>query len=608
MLLVFFQWISSHQNAIIRIRTEVCGYQVIAKPGAWIYMSKVISIGKQDYASLREEDFFFIDKTNFIKKWWEAGDEITLIARPRRFGKTLNMSMLNCFFSNKYMNRADLFEKFEIWTDEKYRKLQGTYPVINLSFADVKDDNFKNAKNSIISVISDVYRTHSYLIETDEITDAEKGVFKALDAYSNNTNINKEISEDVICRAIKNLSFLLERYYGKKVLIFLDEYDTPLQEAYLGGYWDEMVGFMRVFFNATFKTNPYLDRAIMTGITRISKESMFSDLNNLRIVSTTSNMYETCFGFTEDEVFKALDEVGISDRKEDVKQWYDGFSFGKSKDIYNPWSITNFIDERKLKTYWVDTSSNELAGKLIQSASPEVKKSMEKLLNGESITVDIDEQIVFNQLDYDENAIWSLFLASGYLKVENADNCEISGKYELSLTNLEVRIMFQKLISGWFKTIRNTSDEFVIALIKGDIKAMNYFMNKIALATFSYFDVGNKPSEYIEPERFYHGFVLGIMVGERENYIIKSNRESGFGRYDIMMVPKDIKNKKLPAIVIEFKVYDSEDEKQLKDTVKAAHRQIEEKRYDDEIIQLGIEKDRIKHYGFAFEGKKVLIG
>ena len=575
--------------------------------GERIFMHTV-GIGKQNYESLIMSDCFYVDKTYFIKQWWESQDDVTLITRPRRFGKTLNMSMLNCFFSNKYMNRADLFEKFEIWTDEKYRKLQGTYPVINLSFADVKDDNFKNAKNSIISVISDVYRTHSYLIETDEITDAEKGVFKALDAYSNNTNINKVISEDVICRAIKNLSFLLERYYGKKVLIFLDEYDTPLQEAYLGGYWDEMVGFMRVFFNATFKTNPYLDRAIMTGITRISKESMFSDLNNLRIVSTTSNMYETCFGFTEDEVFKALDEVGISDRKEDVKQWYDGFSFGKSKDIYNPWSITNFIDERKLKTYWVDTSSNELAGKLIQSASPEVKKSMEKLLNGESITVDIDEQIVFNQLDYDENAIWSLFLASGYLKVENADNCEISGKYELSLTNLEVRIMFQKLISGWFKTIRNTSDEFVIALIKGDIKAMNYFMNKIALATFSYFDVGNKPSEYIEPERFYHGFVLGIMVGERENYIIKSNRESGFGRYDIMMVPKDIKNKKLPAIVIEFKVYDSEDEKQLKDTVKAAHRQIEEKRYDDEIIQLGIEKDRIKHYGFAFEGKKVLIG
>ena len=572
--------------------------------GERIFMHTV-GIGKQNYESLIMSDCFYVDKTYFIKQWWESQDDVTLIARPRRFGKTLNMSMLNCFFSNKYMNRADLFEKFEIWTDEKYRKLQGTYPVINLSFADVKDDNFKNAKNSIISVISDVYRTHSYLIETDEITDAEKGVFKALDAYSNNTNINKEISEDVICRAIKNLSFLLERYYGKKVLIFLDEYDTPLQEAYLGGYWDEMVGFMRVFFNATFKTNPYLDRAIMTGITRISKESMFSDLNNLRIVSTTSNMYETCFGFTEDEVFKALDEVGISDRKEDVKQWYDGFSFGKSKDIYNPWSITNFIDERKLKTYWVDTSSNELAGKLIQSASPEVKKSMEKLLNGESITVDIDEQIVFNQLDYDENAIWSLFLASGYLKVENADNCEISGKYELSLTNLEVRIMFQKLISGWFKTIRNTSDEFVIALIKGDIKAMNYFMNKIALATFSYFDVGGQGSGLEETERFYHGFVLGLMAEQTDNYILKSNRESGFGRYDVMMIPK---KDGLPAIIMEFKVRNPGKEKTLEETVQTALNQIEDKKYDVELISGGIPAEKIRHYGFAFDGKTVLIG
>ena len=570
--------------------------------GERIFMHTV-GIGKQNYESLIMSDCFYVDKTYFIKQWWESQDDVTLITRPRRFGKTLNMSMLNCFFSNKYMNRADLFEKFEIWTDEKYRKLQGTYPVINLSFADVKDDNFKNAKNSIISVISDVYRTHSYLIETDEITDAEKGVFKALDAYSNNTNINKEISEDVICRAIKNLSFLLERYYGKKVLIFLDEYDTPLQEAYLGGYWDEMVGFMRVFFNATFKTNPYLDRAIMTGITRISKESMFSDLNNLRIVSTTSNMYETCFGFTEDEVFKALDEVGISDRKEDVKQWYDGFSFGKSKDIYNPWSITNFIDERKLKTYWVDTSSNELAGKLIQSASPEVKKSMEKLLNGESITVDIDEQIVFNQLDYDENAIWSLFLASGYLKVENADNCEISGKYELSLTNLEVRIMFQKLISGWFKTIRNTSDEFVIALIKGDIKAMNYFMNKIALATFSYFDVGNE-KEARTPENFYHGLILGLIVTLRDRYRIVSNCESGRGRYDIAMYPLE---KNQDAFLMEFKVWDKKKEKNLEETVESAFRQIEEKKYVTDLVTAGINEERIYKLGFAFAGKEVLV-
>ncbi len=411
----------------------------------------------------------------------------------------------------------------------------------------------------------------------------------------------------------------------EKVLILLDEYDTPLQEAYIEEYWNEMTGFMRSFFNSTFKTNPYLERAIMTGITRVTystymkfaeqtsngsalAEAMFSDLNNLRIVSTTSNIYQDCFGFTEKEVFNALDEAGLSDKKEEVKRWYDGFTFGTHKDIYNPWSITNFIKERKLKTYWVDTSSNGLADKLIRSGSPEIKKSMEKLLNGESIIVEIDEQIVFNQLDNNENAIWSLLLACGYLKVENSETCDINGKYELKFTNLEVNVMFQKLIKDWFRATGATSNEFVNALLTGDIKAMNHYMNKIALATFSYFDVGNKPSEYIEPERFYHGFVLGLMVGEREKYIIKSNRESGFGRYDIIMVPKEVKDKELPAIVIEFKVYDGEDEDNLKETVIAAHKQTEEKKYDDEILQFGIEKERIKHYGFAFKGKKVLIG
>lgn len=577
---------------------------------------RTIGIGKQDYESIIMPDCFYVDKTNFIKEWWEAKDDVTLITRPRRFGKTLNMSMLNCFFSNKYSGRGDLFEGLEIWEDEKYREIQGTYPVIFLSFASAKETNIGDAKYRICALISEIYEDNRYLLKGDLLSDNEKEQFLSVKAGMNPIGASD---------AIKLLCGYMQRYYGKKVLILLDEYDTPLQEAYIEEYWNEMTGFMRSFFNSTFKTNPYLERAIMTGITRVTystymkfaeqtsngsalAETMFSDLNNLRIVSTTSNIYQDCFGFTEKEVFNALDEAGLSDKKEEVKRWYDGFTFGTHKDIYNPWSITNFIKERKLKTYWVDTSSNGLADKLIRSGSPEIKKSMEKLLNGESIIVEIDEQIVFNQLDNNENAIWSLLLACGYLKVENSETCDINGKYELKFTNLEVNVMFQKLIKDWFRATGATSNEFVNALLTGDIKAMNHYMNKIALATFSYFDVGNKPSEYIEPERFYHGFVLGLMVGEREKYIIKSNRESGFGRYDIMMVPKDIKNKKLPAIVIEFKVYDSEDEKQLKDTVKAAHRQIEEKRYDDEIIQLGIEKDRIKHYGFAFEGKKVLIG
>lgn len=571
-----------------------------------------ISIGKQDYESLITSGCFYVDKTYFIKEWWESQDDVTLITRPRRFGKTLNMSMLECFFSNKYAGRGDLFEGLSIWNDEKYRQLQGTYPVIFISFAEIKANNFKDTKNDMVSVINDVYKQHSYLLEDAILTDAERNLFRQLDDYSKNTNVNKDISNEIIYRSVKDLAAILYRKFEKKVIILLDEYDTPMQEAYVNGFWNDMVGFIRSFFNSTLKTNPYLDRAIMTGITRVSKESIFSDLNNLNVITTTNDEYNTSFGFTESEVFDALDEAGLSEKKDDVKLWYDGFTFGKHKDIYNPWSITNYLDKKEFKTYWADTSSNSLVGKLIQRGSPKIKKAMEKLLNGEYITVGIDEQIVFDQLDNDEDAIWSLLLASGYLKVDSMEICVSTGeqKYELSLTNLEVRVMFQKLIKGWFMTGDDSSNEFISALIDGDLEAMNYYINEVTLNVFSSFDVTGKDESRIRPENFYHGFVLGLMAGQRNNYIIKSNRESGFGRYDVMMIPKHSTNeagKKLPAIVLEFKVKKSS-EKTLEEAVQAAHKQIEEKRYDEEILTLGIEKERIRHYGFAFEGKKVLIG
>ena len=571
-----------------------------------------ISIGKQDYESLITSGCFYVDKTYFIKEWWESQDDVTLITRPRRFGKTLNMSMLECFFSNKYAGRGDLFEGLSIWNDEKYRQLQGTYPVIFISFAEIKANNFKDTKNDMVSVINDVYKQHSYLLEDAILTDAERNLFRQLDDYSKNTNVNKDISNEIIYRSVKDLAAILYRKFEKKVIILLDEYDTPMQEAYVNGFWNDMVGFIRSFFNSTLKTNPYLDRAIMTGITRVSKESIFSDLNNLNVITTTNDEYNTSFGFTESEVFDALDEAGLSEKKDDVKLWYDGFTFGKHKDIYNPWSITNYLDKKEFKTYWADTSSNSLVGKLIQRGSPKIKKAMEKLLNGEYITVGIDEQIVFDQLDNDEDAIWSLLLASGYLKVDSMEICVSTGeqKYELSLTNLEVRVMFQKLIKGWFMTGDDSSNEFISALIDGDLEAMNYYINEVTLNVFSSFDVAGKDESRIRPENFYHGFVLWLMAGQRNNYIIKSNRESGFGRYDVMMIPKHSTNeagKKLPAIVLEFKVK-RDSEKSLEEAVEVAHRQIEEKRYDEEILALGIEKERIRHYGFAFEGKKVLIG
>ena len=562
-----------------------------------------VSIGKQDYESLIMSGCFYVDKTYFIKEWWESEDDVTLITRPRRFGKTLNMSMLECFFSNKYAGRGDLFEGLSIWNDEKYRQLQGTYPVIFISFAGVKQNNYLDTIKKIKKCIVELYNKYDYIIKSDIFNNNEKELYA----------IVKDTMDDVTAQgALNTLSNYLSRYYKKKVIILFDEYDTPMQEAYVNGFWNELVDFIRSLFNSTFKTNPYLERAVMTGITRISKESIFSDLNNLNVITTTSDEYSTSFGFTENEVFAALDEAGLSEKKDDVKLWYDGFTFGKHKDIYNPWSITNYLDKKEFKTYWADTSSNSLVGKLIQRGSPKIKKAMEKLLNGDCITVGIDEQIVFDQLDNDEDAIWSLLLASGYLKVDSMDICVSTGeqKYKLSLTNLEVRVMFQKLIKGWFMTGDDSSNEFIKALIDGDLEAMNYYINEITLNVFSSFDVAGKDESRIRPENFYHGFVLGLMAGQRNNYIIKSNRESGFGRYDVMMIPKHNTNesgKKLPAIVLEFKVKKAS-EKSLEEAVDAALKQIEEKRYDEEILALGIEKERIRHYGFAFEGKKVLIG
>lgn len=562
-------------------------------------MGKVISIGKQDFASLRENDYFFVDKTNFIKEWWENGDDITLITRPRRFGKTLNMSMLECFFSNKYKKREDLFEGLSIWHEEKYKKLQGTYPVLTLSFAAVKADNLEDAKTQIKQQLSKIYAENRYLLQGDILSEKEKEAYEKMDA---------SVSDAEAIDALNNISMYLCRQYCKKVIILLDEYDTPMQEAYLNGYWEQFLSFMRSLFNASFKTNPYLERAVMTGITRVSKESIFSDLNNLRVVTTTSDLYADCFGFTEKEVFDSLEKFGMSDKKELVKNWYDGFTFGEYRDIYNPWSITNCLKEKKIYPYWASTSSNGLVSKLIQSASVEIKEKMEDLIKKESILVNFDEQIVFEQIHQNENAIWSLLVASGYLKVEDVDYRGILREpwYQLQITNLETLSMFQTMFRGWFENPMANYGSFIKALMSGDIEAMNYYMNKVALATFSYFDVGFGSTETMEPERFYHGFVLGLMAEQMEDFEIRSNRESGFGRYDIMMIPHDpVKNQ---AIIIEFKVCSRTRKETLEDAVQSALQQITDKKYEAELLAQGISKERIRHYGFAFEGKKVLIG
>lgn len=560
---------------------------------------KTISIGKQDFASLREHNCFYIDKTDFIKEWWNSQDDVTLITRPRRFGKTLNMSMVECFFSVKYAKRLDLFEGLSIEKNADLRKLQGTYPVLFLSFAAVKTNTYENARRQICSLIASLYDENMYLLNGDTLNEREKKRFQA---------VTPEMNDADAVMALQNLCLFLSKYYGKKVIVLLDEYDTPLQESYAYGYWRELTAFTRSLFNATFKTNPYLERAIMTGITRVSKESIFSDLNNLEVITTTSEKYATSFGFTESEVFTALDEAGMSDQCDVVKKWYDGFVFGGKKDIYNPWSITNFLDKRKIDIYWANTSSNSLIGHLIQRGNSAIKEAMEDLLSGKELVTEIDEQIVFDQLDDNMTAIWSLLLSSGYLKINQApkDAAASNQNYHLSLTNHEVDVMFRRMIDGWFKKYTPNYNAFVKALLADDVRAMNHYINRIALETFSFFDTGKGPSASAEPERFYHGFVLGLMVDPQDKYHITSNRESGFGRYDIMLEPVEIGQS--DAIILEFKVIDPESEADLNATVNSALEQIRHKQYDAQLLARGFRPDQIRAYGFAFQGKQVLIG
>ena len=578
-------------------------------------MPRTVAIGVQSFAELRERGCFLVDKTAFVTDWWRAEDHVTLVCRPRRFGKTLNMSMVECFFSNRYAGRADLFEGMRVWDEPDMRAEQGAWPVVAVSFSAAKGSSAEAVVRRICEQIAYAWRAHRRDIDEGALGERERDVLTGkapsvdpLDAPS----------------SLARLCELLALSAGRRCVVLLDEYDTPLHEAWVGGFWDEVSEFVRALFNATFKSNPNLERALLTGITRVARESIFSDLNNPKVVTATSPEYATSFGFTEAEVLDAMGEFGLDGPGafDDVRRWYDGFVFGGVPDIYNPWSITNYLDTGRLAPYWANTSGNALVSKIVREGDADLKADFETLLSGDAIEKQFDEQVSFDDLGRRPGAVWGLLVAGGYLRVtaEGGEGGARGGSADLapagiapsdlaparlSITNHEVALAFDGMVRGWFDAVSSRYNGFVRALLAGDLDAMNAYMNDVALDTFSLFDTGARPSG-TEPERFYHGFVLGLLVELRGRYIVRSNRESGFGRYDVMLEPVD------PArddgIVLEFKVRNPRREETLEDTVASALAQIADQGYANELVSRGVPADRVRAYGFAFEGKRVLIG
>lgn len=548
-------------------------------------MPPLFALGNTDLADILKKNRFYIDKTQFLADWWRIGSLVTLITRPRRFGKTLMINTVERFFSLRFSDQEQVFKNFKVWEDSSMSMLAGKLPVISLSFANVKGQDFQSVRELIIQTLLELRNQFDFIRTSQHLTEEERQFF---------ANFSTKVSDSEAQYFLFNLSQALCKHYGSRVIILIDEYDTPMHEAWLNGYWSKLSSFLQPLLGKALKDNAYLERGLLTGITRIAKESIFSDLNHLDVITTVSDDYSTAFGFTESEVFAAMDRCGLSDRR-NVKDWYDGFTFGHSHDIYNPWSILNYLKEKQFAPYWANTSSNALAGQLIREGSKKVKQDFERLLRGETIVTTLSESIVFQDLKSNTSSLWSLLLASGYLKIAGT---AANQNYHLALTNREVREMFEGLIRRWFDDDNDSYADFVDTLLSGDVWAMNETMNALTQSVFSFFDTNAE-----QPEKFYHGFVLGLLVTLKDRFIITSNRESGFGRYDVVLEPRD--KAKDEAFILEFKIHRTGT---LEDSLKLAHEQIRTKNYATDLLNRGIPKDRIRAYGLVFDGKKVLIG
>jgi hypothetical protein len=553
---------------------------------------KRIPLGISDFKMLIDEDYLFVDKSELIKEFWESSGQTILVPRPRRFGKTLNMSMIKYFFENSSKNNSYLFKGLNIESHKETMELQGMYPVIYLSFKDEKHSSFEYLREGLSNIFSTLYIEHEYCLNNPKLHSVEKEYYDSV--------ISKKASIIELGNALKKLSEYIHSYFEQKVIILIDEYDVPIQAAYLNNYYAEAIEFMRNLLSGAFKDNNFLQKGLITGILRVAKESIFSGLNNLKVESILNENLCDKFGFTDLEIEALVSDYDIKEELVNIKGWYNGYYFGNTT-IYNPWSILNYLSSPKagLKPYWVNTSSNDLVNFLLAKASEDVKKDLEVLINGESITKTIDENIVMGDIEKSSNNLWSFLLFTGYLKAKEAYRKEEFIFYNLSIPNREVRSLYKSIIENWFlDTIaKNNYDIMIKSLITGDIKIFGKLLKQFVLKSISYFDVGG-----YEGEKVYHAFVLGMLISLNDTHEVLSNRESGYGRYDVMIIPKDIS--KL-GIVIEFKKLDPDDEETLEETAEVALKQIKDKKYSTTLKDKGVKS--IKEIGIVFKGKELYI-
>jgi hypothetical protein len=541
---------------------------------------------------LTNERYLYVDKSLFIKEILEDGTPVIIITRPRRFGKTLNLSMLQYFFAVEVERQSTkgIFDNLEISNDPICMEHQGKYPVVFISFKDVKQPNFAFCIEKIGSIIAAVYEKYEKELQSDKMSESDKVYIKAI--------LEQKISQVKLESAIYKLLGFLFKYYNTKPILLIDEYDTPIQEAYLNDYYDQLIPFFRNFLSEPLKDYNLLNRAVLTGILRVSKESLFSGLSNIEIYSILHQKYSNYFGFLEEETNELLVKANMSENLKQTKQWYNGYIFGGTT-IYNPWSIIKFIKSGgDIAPYWINTSGNELIRDLLIESDFKTTEKISQLIAGDTIKETIDEHIVFKDLERNQTAIWSLFLMTGYLKAMKVNmNADGDKECEIAVPNKEIESLYKRIVREWLSGSRGIVwyQDLWSGLTNGKAKEFENSLQEILISMASYYDTGEKTQEI-----FYQGLMLGIVCGLKDNYEIRANRESGVGRYDLALIPKDPKNF---GIVMEFKAIN--DQLNLINEAKKALNQIKKLRYDTELRSRGIAN--IYFMGIAFSGKAVKV-